>query len=58
VAECSHPTSEVTAIWTKRYGVPEVERKAVEFQGDEVRRLKAELRGVTEECNILKDPAV
>ena len=32
--------------WTKRYGVPEEERKAVDSQADEMRRLKAEYPGL------------
>ena len=44
--------------WTKRYGVPEVERKAVDSQAAEMRRLKAELKRVTEERDILKKAAV
>jgi transposase len=44
--------------WTKRYGVPEAERKAVDAQSDEMRRLKAELKRVTEERDILKKAAV
>jgi transposase len=68
VAERGHPASEVAArlgisihslyAWTKRYGVPEEERKAVDSQADEVRRLKAELKRVTEERDILKKAAV
>jgi transposase len=44
--------------WTKRYGVPEEERKAVDAQSDEMQRLKAELKRVTEEHDILKKAAV
>ncbi|MFC5459304.1 hypothetical protein [Massilia niabensis] len=44
--------------WTKRYGVPEEERKAVDSQADEMRRLKTELKRVTEERNILRKAAV
>ena len=39
---------------TKRQGVPEAERKAQDAQSDEMRRLKAELKRVTEERDILK----
>jgi transposase len=38
--------------WVKRYGV------AVDSQADEMRRLKAQLRRVTEERDILKKAAV
>jgi len=44
--------------WIKRYGVPEPQRKAAESQADEMRRLKAELKRVTEERDILKKAAV
>lgn len=44
--------------WTKRYGVPEVERKAQDDKSDEMRRLKAELKRVTEEGDILKKAAM
>ena len=53
VAQRGHPASEVAErlgvsnhslyAWTKRYGVPEEERKAVDSQSDEMRCLKAEL---------------
>jgi transposase len=65
VAERGHPASEVAArlgvsihslyTWTKRYGMPEEARKAVDSQADEMRRLKAELKRVTEERDILKN---
>jgi transposase len=68
VAQGGHPTSEVAArlgisihslyAWTKRYDVPEAERKVVDAQSDEMRRLKAELKRVTEERDILKKAAV
>jgi len=68
VVERGHPTAEVAErlgvsihsiyAWTKRYGVPEVERKAQDAQSDEMRRLKAELKRVTEERDILKKAAV
>jgi transposase len=68
VAERGHPASEVAArlgvsihslhAWTKRYGMPEKERKAVDSQADELRCLKAELKRVTEERDILKKAAV
>jgi transposase len=38
----------------KRYDVPEEERKAVDSQAEELRSLKAELKRVTEEHNILE----
>lgn len=64
VAQRGHPASEVTErlgvsthslyAWTKRYGVSEAERKAVDAKSDEMRRLKAELKRVTDERDILK----
>ena len=68
VAQGGHPATEVAArlgisihslyAWTKRFGVPEAERKAVDAQSDEMRRLKAELKRVAEERDILKKAAV
>jgi transposase len=68
VAQGGHPANEVAArlgisihslySWTKRYGVPEAERKVAEAQSDEMRRLKAELKRVMEERDILKKAAV
>ena len=43
--------------WIKRYGVPEAERLATQSQSAEIRKLKAELRRVTEERDILKKAA-
>lgn len=43
--------------WIKRYTVPEAERQAASSQADEVKRLKAELKRVTEERDILKKAA-
>lgn len=67
VAQRAHPASEVAErlgvsihslyACTKRYGVPEDEREAVDAH-DEMRRLKAELKRVTEERDILKKAAV
>jgi transposase len=44
--------------WTKRYSVPEEERKAVNSQADEMKHLKAELKRVMEERDILKKAEV
>ena len=48
-----------TAIyeWLKRYGVPEVERNELQGQAAEIRRLKTELKRVSEERDILKKAA-
>ena len=43
--------------WIKRYSLPEAERLAVQDQQAEMRRLKAELKRVTEERDILKKAA-
>ena len=43
--------------WMKRYGVPEAQRVANQDQAAEVRRLRAELKRVTEERDILKKAA-
>lgn len=43
--------------WIKRYGVPEPQRLANQDQAAEVRRLRSELKRVTEERDILKKAA-
>jgi transposase len=43
--------------WRKRYSLPAAERAAASDQQAEVRRLKAELKRVTEERDILKKAA-
>ena len=43
--------------WMKRYGVPEPQRLANQDQAAEVRRLRSELKRVTEERDILKKAA-
>ena len=43
--------------WVKEFGVPEPERAETKSQQEEIRRLKAELRRVTEERDILKKAA-
>ena len=43
--------------WVKRYSVPEPERLETQSQSAEIRKLKAELRRVTEERDILKKAA-
>ena len=67
VTERGHRLSEVAArlgvtthsmyAWVKRYGVPEPQRLANQDQAAEVRRLRAELKRVTEERDILKKAA-
>ena len=43
--------------WIKRYSVPAEQRSKHDGQADEIRKLKAELRRVTEERDILKKAA-
>ncbi|MYM67078.1 IS3 family transposase [Pseudoduganella sp. FT55W] len=64
VIDRGHPAAEVAErlgvsihsiyAWIKRYGVPDAERKANDAQAEEMRRLKAELKRVTEERDILR----
>ena len=44
--------------WVKRYDRPDSHRQAEDAQAEEIRKLKAELRRVTEERDILKEAAV
>ena len=67
VSERGHPVAEVAARlgvtshslyqWIKRYSLPQVEREASKDQQTEIRRLKAEIKRVTEERDILKKAA-
>ena len=43
--------------WLKRYSLPQVERSELQGQAAEIRRLKAELKRVSEERDILKKAA-
>ena len=43
--------------WVKRFSVPPAERRAGDDQQAEIRRLKAELKRVSEERDILKKAA-
>ena len=43
--------------WIKRYGLPEADRIEQQGQAAEIRRLKVELKRVTEERDILKKAA-
>ncbi len=43
--------------WIKQFGVPEAQRIETRSQQEEIRRLKSELRRVTEERDILKKAA-
>jgi transposase len=44
--------------WVKQYNVPAAQREAIKDQQGELRQLKAELKRVTEERDILKKAAV
>ena len=67
VTERGHPAAEVAVRlgvsahslyqWVKRYATPPAERQKVEDQQAEMKRLKAELKRVTEERDILKKAA-
>ena len=67
VSERGHPVAEVAARlgltwhslyqWIKRYSLPEVEREAAKDHQAEIRRLKAEIKRVTEERDILEKAA-
>ena len=67
VTDRGHSTSEVAGRlgvsqhslyqWIKRYSLPPEQRQAQLSQHDELRRLKSELKRVTEERDILKKAA-
>jgi transposase len=67
VTDRGHPVAEVASRlgvtthslyqWIKRYRVPAAEREVAQDQQTEMRRLKAELKRVTEERDILKKAA-
>jgi transposase len=67
VTERGYSTADVAArlgisihslyAWEKRYGVPAAEREQRDNDAAEVRRLRAELKRVTEERDILKKAA-
>jgi transposase len=67
VTERGHPVAEVASRigvsqhslyeWLKRYSLPPVERDELQGQAAEIRRLKAELKRVSEERDILKKAA-
>ena len=67
VTERGYPVAEVSKRlgvsthslyqWIRQYSVPESERLAAKDQQAEIKRLKAELRRVTEERDILKKAA-
>ena len=67
VMERQHPVAEVSVRlgvsqhslyqWLKRHGQPAEVRQEQQSQASEIRRLKAELKRVTEERDILKKAA-
>jgi transposase len=67
VTERQHPVAEVAErlgvsghslyAWIKRYNTPPEQRQLDASQAAEIRRLKAELRRVTDERDILKKAA-
>ena len=67
VTERQHPVAEVAARlgvsqhslyeWIKKFSVPAETRQEQQSQSAEIRRLKAELKRVTEERDILKKAA-
>ena len=67
VTERGYPATEVASRlgistpslyqWIKKYSVPEPERIELQGQAAEIRRLKAELKRVSEERDILKKAA-
>jgi len=44
--------------WVKKYSKPKSQRQTDDIQTEEIRQLKAQLRRVTEERDILKEAAV
>lgn len=67
VTERGHPVAEVASrigvsqhslyAWLKQYSLPAEARQEQQSQSAEIRRLKAELKRVTEERDILKKAA-
>ena len=51
-------TSKSLHNWINKFGNEEHEHTTIDNQQDEIRKLKAELKRVTEERNILKEAAV
>lgn len=67
ITERGYPVAEVSSrlgvsqhslyVWLKQYSQPPEQRQEVQGQAAEIRRLKAELKRVTEERDILKKAA-
>jgi transposase len=51
-------TTKSLHAWVAKCGNPSSQRQAIDTQQDEIRQLKAQLRRVTEERDILKEAAV
>jgi len=58
VADRLGVTSKSLHNWINKFDKPEKQHITIDHQQDEIRKLKAELRRVTEERNILKEAAV
>ena len=58
VADRLGVTTKSLHAWVAKYGNPSTQRQAIDTQQDEIRQLKAQLRRVTEERDILKEAAV
>jgi transposase len=58
VADRLGVTTKSLHAWVSKYGNPITQRQAIDTQQDEIRQLKAQLRRVTEERDILKEAAV
>jgi len=57
VSERLGVTSHSLYQWVKKFSVPQAERDVASIKEDELRRVKAELKRVTEERDILKKAA-
>ena len=57
VAERLGVTSKSLSDWIKKYGNTSYQHQTITCQQEELRRLKSELRRMTEERNILKEAA-
>ena len=67
ITELGYSTSEVASrlgvsahslyAWKKRFGKPAIQRTLEDAQEAELKRLRQELKRVTEECDILKKAA-
>ena len=58
VADRLSVTTKSLHAWVAKHGNPSTQRQAIDTQQDEIRQLKAQLRRMTEERDILKEAAV